>query len=64
MSAAGKAPPLKHVPVPSEWKVELPGHGATDDREFGGCRSIEAGYDRREVLGVGTYGEVRGAGSH
>ena len=51
------------VKLPDEWKIELPERG-TVDSEFGGCRAIEAGYERGEVLGQGTYGEVswRGRG--
>ena len=56
---AGK--PQKHTPIPTEWRIELPEHGAGNDSEFGGCRSIEAGYRRGDVLGQGTYGEVGGA---
>lgn len=46
--------------IPAEWKVELPEEGNRGDADFGGCRSIEAGYQREFVLGQGTYGEVRG----
>lgn len=57
----GKAPggPAKHTPIPTEWRIELPEGGAMSDADFGGCRSIEAGYARGPVLGQGTYGEVR-----
>ncbi|KAL6766227.1 CDKC1 [Auxenochlorella protothecoides x Auxenochlorella symbiontica] len=52
-SRKGKAPS-----IPAEWKVELPEEGNRGDSIFGGCRSIEAGYQREFVLGQGTYGEV------
>eukprot|EP00887_Chlorella_sp_A99_P000009 scaffold16.g9.t1 len=51
----------KYTKVPDEWHIELPGRGAdrgSADHYFGGCRSIERGYTRGEVLGHGTYGEV------
>lgn len=51
--------PGKFSSIPTEWRLELPEAGATPDAEFGGCRSIEAGYHRGHVLGQGTYGEVR-----
>ncbi|KAI7837692.1 hypothetical protein COHA_008485 [Chlorella ohadii] len=50
--------PGKFSSIPTEWRLELPEAGATPDAEFGGCRSIEAGYHRGHVLGQGTYGEV------
>lgn len=50
--------PSKHPPIPTEWRIELPDSGAHKDTEFGGCRAIEAGYQRGPVLGQGTYGEV------
>lgn len=64
MSAAhpprsGGTKPAKHTAIPTEWRIELPERGAQADAEFGGCRSIEAGYVRGPVLGQGTYGEVR-----
>lgn len=60
---SGKPPggPVKHPSIPAEWRIELPTSGRHTDSEFGGCRSIEAGYDRGPVLGQGTYGEVRRA---
>ena len=51
--------PGKFSSIPTEWRLELPESGATPDVEFGGCRSIESGYHRGNVLGQGTYGEVR-----
>ena len=53
------AGPSKNTALPTEWRIELPESGAAGDAEFGGCRSIEAGYNRGQVLGQGTYGEVR-----
>ena len=53
------AGPVKFQAIPTEWRLELPEAGATPDAEFGGCRSIESGYHRGNVLGQGTYGEVR-----
>lgn len=50
--------PGKFSSIPTEWRLELPESGATPDVEFGGCRSIESGYHRGNVLGQGTYGEV------
>ncbi|PSC69315.1 cyclin-dependent kinase C-2-like isoform A [Micractinium conductrix] len=50
--------PAKHTPIPTEWRIELPGEGVGYDTEFGGCRSIDVGYNRGPVLGQGTYGEV------
>lgn len=55
--------PTKHAPIPTEWRIELPEAGEDrprggGDAEFGGCRSIDAGYKRGPVLGQGTYGEV------
>jgi hypothetical protein len=44
--------------IPSEWKIELPKAGCIDDRLFGGCRSIEVGYEKKAMVGEGTYGEV------
>lgn len=44
--------------IPEEWKIELPDQGQASDSQFGGCRSIESGYQRQFVLGQGTYGEV------
>ena len=68
MSAAAKPPAGradhkegKFPKVPEEWNIELPGRGAdrfAQDAFFGGCRSIEKGYAKGEVLGHGTYGEV------
>lgn len=57
---SGGPKPAKHSSLPTEWRIELPDSGRHLDAEFGGCRSIEAGYIRGQVLGQGTYGEVRG----
>lgn len=57
--ASGTKGPKQTQEIPTEWRIELPESGANADSEFGGCRSIEAGYDRGPVLGQGTYGEVR-----
>lgn len=46
------------LPIPQDWKVELPEFSGRDDTHFFGCRNIESAYDRQEVLGMGTYGEV------
>lgn len=60
MSAPARAQrPPTHKVVPSEWKIELPKQGSVDDRLFGGCRSIEVGYEKKGMVGEGTYGEVR-----
>lgn len=56
--ASGTKGPKQTQEIPTEWRIELPESGANADSEFGGCRSIEAGYDRGPVLGQGTYGEV------
>lgn len=50
------------LPIPQDWKVELPEYSGRDDTHFFGCRNIESAYDRQEVLGMGTYGEVRPPG--
>jgi cyclin-dependent kinase 12/13 len=58
-TAAGSArPPAKYSMVPSEWKLELPDMGSTDNVDFGGCRRIEDAYERINHLGQGTYGDV------
>jgi hypothetical protein len=55
---SGGPKPAKHAALPTEWRIELPESGRQLGAEFGGCRSIEAGYNRHQVLGQGTYGEV------
>ena len=45
------------TPGGNPWKVELAPVGAKDD-VFGGCRSIEGTYVRKEQIGEGTYGQV------
>lgn len=64
-SIAHKRPPGGATKVvPSEWKIELPKQGASDDSLFGGCRSIEVGYEKQALVGEGTYGEVNTSSSH
>jgi len=55
---ASARPPAKYSMVPSEWKLELPDMGSTDNVDFGGCRRIEDAYERINHLGQGTYGDV------
>jgi len=57
-STAGQKRPRTQAKVPSEWNLELPSSGTSDNRAFGGCRRIEDAYDRLIELGHGTYGEV------
>ncbi|KAL4536503.1 hypothetical protein Ndes2526A_g06019 [Nannochloris sp. 'desiccata'] len=57
-AAASARPPAKYSMVPSEWKLELPDMGRTDNVDFGGCRRIEDAYERINHLGQGTYGDV------
>lgn len=57
-AAASARPPAKYSMVPSEWKLELPDMGRTDNVDFGGCRRIEDAYERINYLGQGTYGDV------
>jgi cyclin-dependent kinase 12/13 len=67
MSSQQAQPQRKqHIPVPSEWYLELPAQGypvqqpkADPASIFGpGCRRIEDAYERVGHLGQGTYGEV------
>lgn len=53
------AGPSKHATIPTEWRIELPEGGTSQDGEFGGCGRLEAGYERGPKLGEGNYGEVR-----
>jgi hypothetical protein len=43
------------------WKVELPDGKDAGDEHFGGCRGVEFSYERLNIIGEGTYGQVRTA---
>lgn len=40
-----------------KFKVEVPSRNADDD--YGGCRLVDATYERVKQIGEGTYGQVR-----